>query len=165
MNFNYAAKKREFASEWDQLAKEYAEAGMSPEEIEIMREYDWECFKADRVWALHIQDVSGLEEEENDDFYENELLVKKYLDRVSTECDAFGNHSRYWWVNEIDSGAVAKLLSSFDDGDIELLTLAIFEGYTHEEIAFMLNIPRRTVAWRIKQLLANLAVVSERENR
>ncbi len=166
MKFNYASKKRQFMIEWAKTAKEYADAGMSPEAIEIMREYDWERFKSDRIWALHIQDVPEMEEEEEiDDFYENALLVKKYLERVSTEYDAFGNHSRYWWINEIDSGAMAKVLSSLTDEDIELLTLAIFEGYTHEEIAFRLSIPRRTVAWRLKQLLTDLAIVSGRENR
>ena len=57
MTFNYTAEKKKFDKAWEKLAVTYAEAGMSPEAIQEMHDYDWNRFKAARVEALHTQEV------------------------------------------------------------------------------------------------------------
>ena len=54
MTFNYGAEKRKFEKVWAKLAKTYAEAGMEPEAIKAMYEFDWEIFKSERNEALHM---------------------------------------------------------------------------------------------------------------
>lgn len=58
MTFNYAVEKRKFEKVWEKLAKSYAEAGMEPEAIKAMREFDWEIFKSERNEALHTQEFA-----------------------------------------------------------------------------------------------------------
>ena len=52
MTFNYGAEKRKFEKVWAKLAKTYAEAGMEPEAIKAMYEFDWKIFKSERNEAL-----------------------------------------------------------------------------------------------------------------
>ena len=69
MTFNYAVEKRKFEKVWEKLAKSYAEAGMEPEAIKAMYEFDWEIFKSERNEALHTLDgaMPDSSEEERDE--------------------------------------------------------------------------------------------------
>ena len=58
MTFNYGAEKRKFEKVWAKLAKTYAEAGMEPEAIKAMYEFDWKIFKSERNEALHTQEFA-----------------------------------------------------------------------------------------------------------
>ena len=64
MKYSYFIAKREFEREWEKREKEYREAGMSPEAIAEIRAFDWEVFKSDRNYALHISDVPMSKEDE-----------------------------------------------------------------------------------------------------
>lgn len=41
MKFNYAREKRIFDKEWEQLQREYLEAGMHESAIAEMKSFDW----------------------------------------------------------------------------------------------------------------------------
>ena len=41
MKFYYATEKRKFDKAWAKLAKTYEEAGMEPDAIQAMDEFDW----------------------------------------------------------------------------------------------------------------------------
>jgi DNA-directed RNA polymerase specialized sigma24 family protein len=164
MSFNYGARKKQFEKEWAETRKRYKAAGMSDEAIQAMYEYDWEQFKAERIWALHTQSIPEPKDDEEDMYSVESPLLERFLDRMSNEYDAFGSHSRYWWVQEIASIPVARVLQKFSSEDIELLTLSVFEGYTLSEIALRLNLPRSTIAWRIEQRLKDIEIASSCES-
>lgn len=58
MEFNYGTEKKKFDTAWAKLAITYVEAGMSPEAIQEMYDYDWNRFKAARIEALHTQEMT-----------------------------------------------------------------------------------------------------------
>ena len=49
-----------------------------------------------------------------------------------------------------------KYLEAIDEGDLSMLYLRFFEGYSLGEIAKVMNIPKSTVAYRIKRHLIEL---------
>ena len=156
MKFRYDDEKRKFEAAWEKTAQLYSELGMSQSDIDSMREFDWDVFKAERIWALHIQEMPTTDNADEESGIAESPMVKRYFDRFITEYDTYGSHSRHWWVQEITHEPVAKLLSAKSKLEIELLTLSIYEGYTYEDISDMLDIPLSTVGWKIIRLLREI---------
>ena len=63
MKYNYFIAKRNFDENWENLSRVYAEAGMSPEAIQEMHDYDWAVFREQRNIALHEVDIAQEERE------------------------------------------------------------------------------------------------------
>ena len=121
MKFYYAIEKRKFDKAWAKLAKTYEEAGMEPEAIQAMYEFDWGVFKAARVEALHTQEFT-IPESTDDDLSECESpLFEKFQNRLSSEYDTLGGHSRYWWIDELSSPCLAFGAAILSEDDKELL--------------------------------------------
>lgn len=156
MKFRYDEEKRKFETAWEKTAKFYAELGMPQPDIYSMREFDWDVFKAERIWANHTQEMPAPGNTDHESVAAEPPMVKRYFDRFATEYDTYGTHSRHWWVQEIASESVARLLSAKSWLEIELLTLSVYEGYTYEDISGFLDIPRSTVAWKITGLLREI---------
>lgn len=153
MQFNYAYEKKKFDATWNQLFKTYAEAGMSPEAVQEMNEYDWSVFKAGRVEALHTQELD-LGEHEDEDW--ESPLYKNYREVCSCEYDVFGSHSRYWWLEEIENPCLTAGIRGLSLDDKELLTQYIVERKTEEEIAAVLGVHRTTVCRRLQKIYSAL---------
>lgn len=154
MNFNYASERNRFNSAWEKLRKEYADAGMPEENIDLMYQFDLKQFNADRAYANRTCPLNLSHEQltENDDF-ENPFL-EKHLDQFTTQYDTYGTHSRYWWLEELSDPRLAAVLPYMTAADKEILTLHIKEQYSSREISKMLHVPQTTVSWRLRQLFA-----------
>ena len=152
MTFNYGAEKRKFEKVWAKLAKTYAEAGMEPEAIKAMYEFDWEIFKSERNEALHTQEFAIPEssDEEMDDC--ESPLYEKFLEQLSSEYDTFGSHSRYWWLEELTTPCLTIGVPALTVEDKELLTLYIVDGLTIREIARYLNLQKSTISERLQRI-------------
>ena len=152
MTFNYGAEKRKFEKVWAKLAKTYAEAGMEPEAIKAMREFDWEIFKSERNEALHTQEFAIPEssDEEMDDC--ESPLYDKFLEQLSSEYDTYGSHSRYWWLEELTAPCLTIGVPALTVEDKELLTLYIVDGLTIREIARYLNLQKSTISERLQRI-------------
>ena len=152
MTFNYAVEKRKFEKVWAKLAKTYAEAGMEPEAIKAMYEFDWEIFKSERIEALHTQEFAIPEstDEEMDDC--ESPLYEKFLEQLSSEYDTFGSHSRYWWLEELTTPCLTIGVPALTVEDKELLTLYIVDGLTIREIARYLNLQKSTISERLQRI-------------
>ena len=152
MTFNYGAEKRKFEKVWAKLAKTYAEAGMEPEAIKAMYEFDWEIFKSERNEALHTQEFAIPEssDEEMDDC--ESPLYDKFLEQLSSEYDTFGSHSRYWWLEELTTPCLTIGVPALTVEDKELLTLYIVDGLTIREIARYLNLQKSTISERLQRI-------------
>ena len=154
MTFNYAVEKRKFEKVWGKLAKSYAEAGMEPEAIKAMYEFDWEIFKSERIEALHTQEFAIPEssDEEMDDC--ESPLYDKFLEQLSSEYDTYGCHSRYWWLEELTTPGLTIGVPALTVEDKELLTLYIVDGLTIREIARYLNLQKSTISERLQRIFA-----------
>ena len=63
-------------------------------------------------------------------------LYKKYMEQLTVTIDSEKDTSnRYSWCDEIDNRALSIKLSGLKSDDIELITLYVFDGLTHREIA------------------------------
>lgn len=154
MTFNYAVEKRKFEKAWTKLAKSYAEAGMEPEAIKAMYEFDWEIFKSERNEALHTQEFAIPEsaDEEMDDC--ESPLYDKFLEQLSSEYDTYGSHSRYWWLEELTTPCLTIGVPALTLEDKELLTLYIVDGLTIREIARYLNLQKSTISERLQRIFS-----------
>ena len=152
MTFNYAVEKRKFEKVWAKLAKTYAEAGMEPEAIKAMYEFDWEIFKSERNEALHTQEFA-IPESTNEEMDDCESpLYDKFLEQLSSEYDTYGSHSRYWWLEELTSPCLTIGVPALTLEDKELLTLYIVDRLTIREIARYLNLQKSTISERLQRI-------------
>ena len=154
MTFNYAVEKRKFEKVWAKLAKTYAEAGMEPEAIKAMREFDWEIFKSERNEALHTQEFAIPEstDVEMDDC--ESPLYEKFLEQLSSEYDTYGSHSRYWWLDELTAPCLTIGVPALTLEDKELLTLYIVDRLTIREIARYLNLQKSTISEKLQRVFS-----------
>ena len=154
MTFNYGAEKRKFEKVWAKLAKTYAEAGMEPEAIKAMYEFDWKIFKSERNEALHTQEFA-IPESANEEMDDCESpLYEKFLEQLSSEYDTFGSHSRYWWLEELTTPCLTIGVPALTVEDKELLTLYIVDGLTIREIARYLNLQKSTISERLQRIFS-----------
>lgn len=134
MTFIYSTEKRIFEREWEKTEALCREHGMSEEAIQALREYDLERFNAARNEALHTQEMGFQIDEDEDAMMESPLLIK-FPDRFSSQYDTHGNHSRYWWLEELGDPRLAAGVLKMSEDDKELLTLYFIEQYSTREIA------------------------------
>ena len=154
MKFNYGAEKKKFDKAWAKLARTYAEAGMKPEGIKAMYEYDWDIFKKERNEALHTQEIT-ISESADDEMDDCESpLYEKFLEQLSSEYDTFGSHSRYWWLEELTTPCLTIGVPALTVEDKELLTLYIVDGLTIREIARYLNLQKSTISERLQRIFS-----------
>ena len=150
MKYSYFIAKREFEREWEKREKEYREAGMSPEAIAEIRAFDWEVFKSDRNYALHISDVPMSKE---DEFFDVPSLLSLCPSaQIATSYDIYGGHSRYWWIEELENPCFAVGLPLLTDEDKEILTLYVVEQCTEEEIAKLLGTYQMKISRRLQKI-------------
>ena len=154
MKFNYGAEKKKFDTAWAKLAITYAEAGMSPEAIQEMYDYDWNRFKAARVEALHTQEFTPPCEMEDGSFAPESPLMDKFLPQLSCEYDTYGTHSRYWWLEELTSPCLTIGIPLLTVEDKELLTMFVVEEMTIREIAKRLNTNHMKIHRRLQKLFS-----------
>lgn len=157
MNFNYASERNKFDAAWEKLRKEYAAAGMSPESIEVMYQYDLHQFNADRAYAKRHCPLNLTHEQIGDtDDFENPFL-EKHIEKFTTQYDTYGTHSRFWWLEEIESPNIQRKLKVLTDDDKELLTLIFVEGYSQEECAVKLHSSQSAISRRYLNIIGIFA--------
>lgn len=151
MTFNYTSEKRKFDNAWAKLAQTYAEAGMTPEAIQEMYEYDWGVFKANRIEALHSQGITIPDV----DYEEYEYpLVESLWDNFVNPYDTLGGHSRYWWLEELENPCLVVGIPLLSEEDKEILTLYLVEGYTEAEIAKRLDTYQVKISRRLRKIFS-----------
>lgn len=155
MTFIYSTERRNFEKNWAQTEALYRKHGMSEEAIREMREYDWSEFKARRIEALHTQELEVQLYEDND-IMESPLMMK-FFDQLTTPYDACGNHSRYWWLEELSDLRLVAVIPKFTEEEKELLTLIVVEEYTQQECAVILHKSKSAISRKWLSVLAKIA--------
>ena len=133
MGKSYTELKKEFEQEWAKNLKLYIEAGMSPEFIAAMREFDEEVFRKERTF----QDNTPARIEYWDDPRLDNPV--EYFSRLTKDLDT--------QLENIFPGLSQKL----DPSDKELLILTSI-GYTQAEIGEKLHITQQAISLRFHKL-------------
>lgn len=154
MGFNYAREKRKFDEEWEQLQREYADAGMDEEAIAQMKEFDWRWFCSRRSYDNHNQ---PLPEEKDLQENRNTVLFRKFPN-LSVDFDMQKLSEKYAWMQELWDEIMYQRLSGLSKKDLDLITLIAIEGYTKAEVAKIWGCSRSAITQRmnkIKKILGN----------
>lgn len=146
MLYNHYKAYKEFKEMWKQLRKDYKEAGMSDEAIEKIYQYDLYVFNRDRAFIEHMYPQPL-----NTGVDEDILVFCGVMDITVQESSLY---SRLWWIEEIENPMLATFIKSLSRKDIELVTMAYFEGYSQEEIGKKLGISQQAVSKRLDKFEA-----------
>ena len=133
MGKSYTELKKEFEQEWAKNLKLYIEAGMSPEFIAAMREYDEAVFRKERTFR---DNTPARIEYWDDPRLDNPV---EYFSRLTKDLDT--------QLENIFPGLSQKL----DPSDKELLILTSI-GYTQAEIGEKLHITQQAISLRFHKL-------------
>ena len=131
---------------------------MTEEQISAINDFDYEQFKAERIYKMHTQplDVSVFYESDSDE--SDNALLKKFGDQISVTIEDEGGFSRYWWIEQLDTPELAGAIKALSQEDIEILTMIAFDGLTQSETGKLLGLKQQTIAKRmarIKKYLQN----------
>lgn len=153
MGFNYALEKKKFDTQWALKRKVYRNAGMTKAEIDEMYNFDWDFFLSERRFRMHTQPLPS--ESINDDEDSMSGLFKK-LDSLKVTFSEDDFSGRYAWVETVNDEVLYERLHMLSTGDLELLTLFVFDGCTQQDIAQMQHTKRQNICnkmIRIKKFL------------
>ena len=149
MGFNYASERKKFEQKCSKLRKEYEEAGMNKEAIDLLYQFDLEMFRSERIYARHTQALSS--EYINDSESERSTIFRKFVNDTVT-FDEADFHGRYAWVDMIENQRLAHLLQQLTDKDLELLTFLVLDEHTQRELAQKWRCSQKVISVRFKRI-------------
>ena len=159
MSWNDGTKRKQFETLQKKQEKEYRSLGMSEENIRILQEFDRSVFNGDRRYYEHTQSLDNSVFTENSTDESNNRLLSKFRDELSSDIDNSPDHSRYWWIDELENPALVERVRLLSEDDLDLLTLLVFEGWTCTSIAICRGVTQQAISLqyaRIKKFLKNL---------
>ena len=137
MSWNDGYERKKFNARVKKEIAEYKAAGMTEEQITAIVSLDEDQYRSERRYHMHTQEFceSDFDDDDGGDNGKSSLY-KKYMEQLTVTIDSEKDTSnRYSWRDEIDNRALSIKLSGLKSDDIELITLYVFDGLTHGEIA------------------------------
>lgn len=152
MKWNDGKERALFEKEQAQKRKEYLAAGMTEEQIQVLRSYDEDWYRSRRREARHTQrlNITAFDEDDSDDEAQNPLL-KKFLHSFSVE-DKHFESERFGWIEQIENKSLYKAVKSLSEMEKEILTELLYDGFTQEEIAQNFGRNQSSISRRIARL-------------
>ena len=146
---------RRHAAFWEAEEKERQwlhDCGMAEEDIDRITAFDLKLYRADRRQMRHdkgqsYEDVLELYEKEPRPGERRQGTVPSSM---ISDPDTFGPADPAYWVEELDTPALAAAVKSLDPADLELLTLYAMEGKTQCQIAVLRGVSQKTVSRRLE---------------
>ena len=152
MSWNDGYERRKFEARQKKQAEEYRALGMTEEQIQTMYEFDLEQFKSERRHRMHTQQFTSSDFDEGEADDSESTLFDKFFDELTCTIETSGEHSRYWWVEEIEDADLCKRIKSLSVDDIELITLYAFDGYTQDEIAIKFSCTKQNIQKKFRRI-------------
>lgn len=145
MSVSFASEYKRFRAEQEQLRKQYVEAGMSPEQIDAMYQFDLSQLNRDLAYYRRTQPIA----QDYDDFDEDTRnpLLFKFFSRLSY--DFVLPEARYEWIENFAIGEYQEKLCALSNEQKELLTLLFKDGLTEAEIAQKYGVTKGAIAQRL----------------
>ena len=157
MSWNDGYERRKFEARQKKQAEEYRALGMTEEQIQTMYEFDLEQFKSERRHRMHTQQFTSSDFDEGEADDSESTLFDKFFDELTCTIETSGEHSRYWWVEEIEDADLCKRIKSLSVDDIELITLYAFDGYTQDEIAIKFSCTKQNIQRKFRRIKSFLS--------
>lgn len=155
MGFNYGKEKRKFDAAWEKTAAWYRAEGMSEEAIAEMREFDLAVFRSDRVYATHTQPLPNQDSSQSKSDQQYLKLTRKFPS-MATDIDDYAFKGRFDWIETLDNEELVLKLRQLSLEDLELVTMIVFDGLTHSEIADLRGCTRSNVSKKWTQIKKSL---------
>ena len=152
MSWNDGYERRKFEAGQKKQAEEYRALGMTEEQIQAMYEFDLEQYKSNRRHYSHTQSLLPDDFDVVEDDDEKLSIFEKFKDVLTTSIEDTRSKSRYWWVEEINSEALARKVKALKPEELEMITLLAFDGYSQREAAQRIGIPYRTFKYKFRNL-------------
>ena len=152
MSWNDGYERKKFEAKQKKQAEEYRALGMTEEQIQTMYEFDLEQFKSERRHRMHTQQFTSSDFDEGEADDSESTLFDKFFDELTCTIETSGEHSRYWWVEEIEDADLCKRIKSLSVDDIELITLYAFDGYTQDEIAIKFSCTKQNIQKKFRRI-------------
>ena len=152
MQWNDGKERALFEKEQARKRKEYLAAGMTEEQIQVLREIDEDWYRSRRREARHTQrlNIFAFDEDDGDDEAKNPLL-KKFLHNFSVE-DKHWENDRFGWIEEIEDKKLYIAISSLKDDDKEILTMLLYDGMKQTDIAEQKGVKKAAISRKIGRL-------------
>lgn len=157
MSWNNYIERKKLNRRIAKQEREYRQLGMPEKAIKEILELDRKQHRKNRIYRMHTQ---PLEEpsfsDDSCDESDNALLLR-YAEQFSASQDILADHSRYWWIEEIENPVLCEKLKRLSKADIELLTLYVYDQKTMEEIASILHCTKVNIFKKIERIRKSLA--------
>ena len=152
MEWNNGKERAKFEREQARLREKYLAAGMTEEQIQVMREFDADWYRKRRREARHTQrlNISAFDEDDGDDETKNPLL-KKFLHNFSV-VDKHWESERFGWIEQIEDKGLYHKVKSLKEIEKEILTEVLYDGFTQSDIAENLGVNQSNISRRIARL-------------
>ena len=116
MKWNNGQERALFEKEQAKLRKEYLAAGMTEEQIQILRSCDEDWYRIRRREARHTQRLNITAFDEDDGDESQNPLLKKFLHNFSVE-DRYFENDRFGWIEQIEDKNLYKAVKSLTNKD------------------------------------------------
>lgn len=153
MNWNNGIERRRFKERMRMQAEEYRKAGMTDEQIDAMREFDYQAMLSNRRFYEHTDFI--------DDICEDYCTEDEGIYPIC--CDSHG------WIYDLQNERLIDAVLGLNDIERYVITLIVFYGYSQHEVGkFFLGLPPKSVSRIVAsirvQLLPGLSSVQNKNS-
>lgn len=135
MSWNDGYERRKFDIKQKKQAEEYRALGMTESQIKEMYEFDLEQYKNERCYRMHTQQFTSSDFDEGEEDDSESTMFDKFFDELTFTIETSGEHTQYWWIEEIDNPRLVERLQMLSNDDLELLTQSVMNAYSQTELA------------------------------
>lgn len=158
MSYNHERARKRFEKKWKKLWVQYREAGMSEENIKKMYDYDLAVLNSERSYLERTDYIEPSEFDPRED-----CGSKLPTEKISVTDERSVDHSRYWWVEEIEDPRISAYLKRLSKLDLEILTCYAFEGLDQKSIAEKIGRNQQFVSREIVRIRQTLKFLKKNE--
>ena len=155
MGINIGNERRKFYKEQEKLRKQYEEAGMTPEQIQAMYEFDLCQFNRDIAYYRHTQSLISDKDRSFDEEEERNSYLYYYLERLAIE-QRPSEERKFWWLDEIDDDELIENLMKLSEEELEIIDKLAFCDLSQKMVSEDLGISSSALCQRIKNIRKKL---------
>ncbi len=175
MSVNFAKAHILFDTEQKKYLAAYIRAGMSPEKIREIQEFDRAQFNRDLAFGRHntlrkdlvvpVDFELGRDDEAErpiDERVDQNPQPDKETEELLTQAtndQLFSDTTPYSWLNDLSDIRLLKGLCALKREDLDLINMNIVQGMTQQEIASMLGVSQATVYRRLSRIKAAVRII------
>ena len=158
MGVNVEKEYRQFEQEMEWYRKEYLAAGLPEGDFRPLYEFCKAQLARDIAYQKHSQSLCVC-----DDYDEEERnpLIQLFPEQLTYE-DSSPKISKYWWIDELSNGTLAKRLLSLSDLDLQIIDLYVFQGLNQEEASKVLGKNQVWISRKIASITKKLKEVQKK---